>query len=296
MRVPTRTVHETMQQSLRDNYAKLTDTQRQLATGKRLSKVSDGPSDAINATRLRNTEKFENAYVTAADDGLAMLAAQDSALQNTSTILGRIKELMVAASSDIESGNGRQAIAAEISGLRDQLVTLANTTYDGRSVFGGFAPQAVQDTGGGVVSWVGDGSAVDRRVAAELTVTVNSDGFSVFGFGAGGDNLFGLLGRTVANVNSGDTASIRADLEVLEARHSDVTNALGSIGGRFNQIDRSRDTALVTADELRESRSKLEDVDMGAAIVDFKDAEAAYEATLAVIARMQKASLLDFLR
>lgn len=297
MRVPTSNVHESMQQALRDNYAKLTESQRQLATGKRLNKVSDGPSDAINATRMRNDEKFGNAYVQASDDGMSMLSTQDSALQNVSDIMGRIKELMVAASSEIESANGRNAIAAEISGLRDQLVTLANTTYDGRAVFGGFSPQAVQDTGG-VVSWVGDSSSIDRRVAPELMVSVNTDGASVFGFnaGTGSDNLFALLGRTVASVNAGDADSIRADLDVLETRHADVTNALGSIGGRFNQIDRARSTALDTINELKESRSKLEDVDLGAATVELKDAETAYQGTLAVIARMQKVSLLDFLR
>ena len=298
-RIPTRTAHEAMQQAMETNFARLTEAQRQLATGKRINKVSDAPTDALNANRLRNQEKLADAYVTAANDGSAMLAAQDSALQSASAILIRVRELAVAGSSDIESGNGQQAIAAELSGLRDQLVSLANTTHDGRAVFGGFSAAAVQNTGG-LVTWTGDGESIDRRVSSELTVAVNTDGRKVFGFNAGtpagNDNVFAVINRAIAAIQNDDASGARAELANIEARQADLTNALGSIGGRVNQIELARSQAEEDSAAYRTSRSLLEDVDMGAATVDLKDAEAAYEATLAVVARMQRVSLLDFLQ
>ncbi len=298
-RIPTRTAHESMQQAMEVNFAKLTEAQRQLATGKRLTKVSDAPTDAINANRLRNEEKMARAHVTAANDGLAMLSAQDSALQSMSTILIRVRELTVAGSSEIESSNGQQAIAAELIGLRDQLVSLANTTHDGRAVFGGFSGAAVQNTAGSV-SWVGDSNTIDRRVNAELTVAVNSDGQKVFGFAsgtpAGADNLFAVLNRTITSIQAGNASGARAELDNMNARQADLTNSMGSVGGRVNQIELAASQAEDTIIALRSSRSLLEDVDMGAATVDLKDAEAAYQATLAVVARMQNVTLLDFLR
>ncbi|MCC6437668.1 MAG: flagellar hook-associated protein FlgL [Acidimicrobiales bacterium] len=298
-RIPTRTAHESMQQAMEVNFSRLTDAQRQLATGKRLNKVSDAPTDALNANRLRNQEKLSNAYITAADDGAALLAAQDSALQSASTILIRVRELVTAGSSDIESGNGQQAIAAELSGLRDQLVSLANTSHDGRAVFGGFAGSAVQNTGG-LVTWVGDGESIDRRVSSELTVSVNTDGRKVFGFNAGvpagNDNVFAVINRAIAAIEADNADGARAELDNIMARQADLTNSLGSIGGRVNQIELARSQAEDDVAAFKTSRSILEDVDMGAATVDLKDAEAAYEATLAVVARMQRVSLLDFLQ
>lgn len=298
-RIPTRTAHEAMQQAMQTNFAKLTEAQRQLATGKRITKVSDAPTDAINANRLRNDEKMSNAFITAADDGLAMLGAQDAALQSVSSILIRVRELVVAGASEIESENGQQAIAVELEGLRDQLVSMANTTHEGRAVFGGFSARAVQNTGG-AVSWVGDGQSIDRRVSPELTVSVNSDGQKVFGFvsgtPAGADNVFAVINRAVSAIRSGDATAARGELDNISARQADVTNALGSIGGRVNQIELAHSQSEDTIASLRSSRSLLEDVDMGAAVVDLKDAQSAYEATLAVVARMQSVSLLDFLR
>jgi len=294
MRIPSRTAHETMQASLQANYAKLVDAQRQLSTGKRLTKVSDAPADAVNASKIRGREQMNSAYRLAADDGLAMLQSQDSALQQASALMQRAKELMIAGSSDIESDNGRQAIASELQGVRDQLVNIANTTHDGRAVFGGYSATAVSNTGG-VVTFSGDTSPVDRRVGEEVTVTTNTSAWTTFGF-ASGDSVFALINRSVSNVMSGNTAALRADLPGLDTRLADVTNALGSIGGRMNQIQQAQSDAEGDATELQNRRSLLEDVDMAAATVDLKDAEAAYEATLAVIARMQNVSLLDFLR
>lgn len=298
-RIPTRTAHEAMQQAMQTNFAKLTEAQRQLATGKRITKVSDAPTDAINANRLRNDEKMSKAFITAADDGLSMLGAQDAALQSVSSILIRVRELVVAGASEIESENGQQAIAVELEGLRDQLVSMANTTHEGRAVFGGFSASAVQNTGG-AVSWVGDGQSIDRRVSPELTVSVNSDGQKVFGFvsgtPAGADNVFAVINRAVSAIRSGDASAARGELDNISARQADVTNALGSIGGRVNQIELAHGQSEDTIASLRSSRSLLEDVDMGAAVVDLKDAQSAYEATLAVVARMQSVSLLDFLR
>jgi flagellar hook-associated protein 3 FlgL len=283
-----------MQASLQANYAKLVDAQRQLSTGKRLTKVSDAPADAVNASKIRGREQMNSAYRLAADDGLAMLQSQDSALQQASALMQRAKELMIAGSSDIESDNGRQAIASELQGVRDQLVNIANTTHDGRAVFGGYSATAVSNTGG-VVTFSGDTSPVDRRVGEEVTVTTNTSAWTTFGF-ASGDSVFALINRSVSNVMSGNTAALRADLPGLDTRLADVTNALGSIGGRMNQIQQAQSDAEGDATELQNRRSLLEDVDMAAATVDLKDAEAAYEATLAVIARMQNVSLLDFLR
>ncbi|MEZ5235864.1 MAG: flagellar hook-associated protein FlgL [Acidimicrobiia bacterium] len=298
-RIPTRTAHESMQQAMEVNFARLTEAQRQLATGKRINKVSDAPTDALNANRLRDQEKLARAYVTAADDGMAMLAAQDAALQSASSILIRVRELVVAGSSDIESGNGQQAIAVELSGLRDQMVSLANTTHDGRAIFGGFGGAAVENTGG-MVTWTGDEESIDRRVSSELVVSVNTNGRQVFGFNAGtpagSDNVFAVINRAMAAIEAGNADGARAELANIDARQTDLTSALGSVGGRVNQIELARTQAEDDVAAYRTSRSLLEDVDMGAATVDLKDAEAAYEATLAVVARMQRVSLLDFLQ
>ena len=211
-RVPSRTATKSILDAMEANYGRLVTTQRQIATGKRIAKMSDAPADALAVNALRNSEKRAGAYVAAAQDGLSMLQTQDGTLQNVSTIMQRVRELNMSASTDIESANGRVAIAVELEGLRDQLVSLANTTHGGRAVFGGFSAAAVQSTGGSV-SFVGDSSPIERRVSPDLKVAVNTSGREVFGFDAGSpagsDNVFAVINRIVSAVRAGNSTGAR---------------------------------------------------------------------------------------
>lgn len=298
-RIPTQTAAKNMQHSMESNFARLTDAQRQLSSGKRLTKISDAPTDAIAANRLRAKESMAGAFISAADDGLSMLAAQDTALQDASSILNRVRELVISGTSRLQSPQARAAIATELETLRDQMVTVANTQFAGRSVFGGFAASAVQNTSGSV-AFVGDENTVDRRVSPELTLSVSTNGKQAFGFEAGSpagtDNVFAVINRAAAAIRSATPEDARAELDNIDARMMDVSGALASVGGRVNQIELVQSQAEDSIVAMRSSRSLLEDVDMGEAVVNLKDAEAAYQATLAVVARLHSTSLLDFLR
>ncbi len=298
-RIPTQTAHKVMQHAMETNFAKLADAQRQLSSGKRLTKVSDAPGAAIAVNRLRAKESMAGAFISAADDGLSMLSAQDSSLQDASSILNRVRELVVSGTSRLQNPQVRAAIATELESLRDQMVAVANTQYAGRSVFGGFSATAVQNTGGSV-SWVGDSNTVDRRVSPELIVSVSSNGEQVFGFDAGSpagsDNVFTVINRAAAAIRSATPEDARVELDKIEDRMMSVSSALASVGGRVNQIEMVQSQAEDSIVAMRTSRSLLEDVDMGEAVVNLRDAEAAYQATLAVVARLHSTSLLDFLR
>jgi len=298
-RIPTQTAAKSMQQAMTDNFGRLTEAQRQLASGKRLTKISDSPTDAIAANRLRNEEKLADAYIAAADDGLSMLETQDNALQNASTLLIRVRQLVTAGANDLNNAQAREAIATELEALRDQLVTVANTQFAGRSVFGGFSAQAVQNTGGSV-SFIGDTNSVDRRVSPELTLSVSTSGEQVFGFTAGSpagtDNVFAVINRAAAAIRSATPTTARLELDNISNRMMDVSSALASVGGRVNQIELIKSQAEDSIVSMRSARSLLEDVDMADAVINLKDAESAYQATLAVVARLHSTSLLDFLR
>lgn len=82
------------------------------------------------------------------------------------TLITRVRELTIQASSDTTSAEGRQSIAKEVRQLQRQLVQLGNTEVAGQAVFGGtktnVTPYVV--TTGDTVTYQGKhGNAVDRR-------------------------------------------------------------------------------------------------------------------------------------
>ena len=305
MRVTPTTMFLTVGGGLQQSIGRLQDAQERLSSGRRINRFSDSPTDAGTVLGLAARERDWAAYTKAADDAIGWLDTQDQALQSASSLLRRARELTLSAGNGTNSPAAREAIAAELDGLRDELASLANTTYLGRSVFGGFKATAVQQDGAG--HWTWSGGAVDanghlldevtRRVAPEIKVRVNMDGSSVFGFATGGDDVFAVLDRLAADIRAGDTAAVTgADLQALDARMADVADGLSTVGARTNQVESARDVGLTRVDTLKAHRSTLEDVDLAETVMDLQMAEAGYQAVLGATARLTMPSLVDFLR
>lgn len=301
MRVTPTTMFLTVGQNLQLGIGRVQDAQERLASGRKINRYSDSPSDAATVLRLAAQQRDWAAYNKAADDAVGWLDTQDQALQSAASLLRRARELVISSGSGNMSATAREGIATELRGLRDNLAGLANTTYLGRSVFGGFQATAVtQPVPGG--TWTsnggGSGDQVLRRVAPEVTVQVNLNGQDVFGFVAGaGLDVFSVLTDLADHIEAGNTtAATSTDLVNLDARMGNVLEGLALAGARTNQVEAARGTGLLRIDTIRQARSSLEDADMAESVMDLQMAENGYQAVLGAVARLSMPSLVDFLR
>ena len=297
MRVTETTRYNSMLAALQGSNTALGETQERIASGRRLQRYSDGPVDAANALYLRAEEEDLASYAKAADDALGWLTTQDGVLQGASSIMQRVRELTISAGNASNGPQERETIATELEGLRDQLLTLANTKYVGRSVFGGFADTAVtKDPIMSAWTWNGDGGQINRRIGAEVTVQANIDGANVFGFsGPPGTDIFTMLDDIAAHVRAADPAVTGADLTAVETRTNDILNGLAVVGARSNLIESVKGDAESRTGTIKEQRTALEDVDVAQAALELAQAESGYKATLAAASRLNLPTLIDFL-
>lgn len=294
MRVTEAARFALLQRELRRTSGDLGAVSERLASGRALQRLSDDPERAVRADRLLNEEQALGAYIRAADNARAWLATQDGALQSAMNLMARGRELTIAAGAPL-SVEAREGIAGELDALRQQLIDVANTTFDGRAVFGGFGDRTVEEVAG-VVTFVGDSGEVQRRVGDDRLVRVNVSGAEAFGFD-GGDDVFTLLADVADHVRAGDVASITgADLDRLSAASELLAEALGSVGATGNQVQRATDAATARGDAVRAHRSSIVDADLAETALRLTAAETAYEAVLAAAARLQLPSLVDYLR
>jgi flagellar hook-associated protein 3 FlgL len=295
MRISDNYRHDLMNRSIQDTLAKVTEAQQKIATGRRFDRPSDSPMDSAISLQLRAERDDNDRYLRSLGDARSWLAVQDGVLQSASTLLARAEDLSVQARNAAMGPDSREAIAKELEGLREQLGLLANTTHQGQSVFGAHSQQAVQLTATSSTFLGTPGAEVTRTVAAGQNVAVNTDGAAVFGFTAG-DDVFTVINRLASSVRSGDVATMNADSAALATRARDVRESLGQIGSRAalveSAIARHEDAQVTFASRL----SIIEDTDIAAASVELARASRSYEAVLAMAARAQKLSLLDFLR
>ena len=300
VRVPTASTYSRLERGLALGLSRLQRLQGELSSQSRIAKLSDDPVGAATGLRLRAQEADWAAYRRTADDATATLGTTDRALQTTSSLLRRVKELSVNAANGALDSTARAALGAELQALRDQLVGIGNTQHLGRAVFGGHRAGAVTEDRGTsppTYAYAGDSGIVSRQVSPTVTLAVNLDGATLFGFAAGaGADLFSCLARLEAATRSGDRAGISAGQDELQVHTERITNALGQIGTAQNRVESANELGASVVDRLVEQRSQVEDIDLAATVMRLQSAENAYSAALGAVARADLPSLANFLR
>jgi flagellar hook-associated protein 3 FlgL len=271
----------------------LAKAQQVTATGRTVSKPSDDPGKAGGILGLRAAQTAREQEAKNADNASTWASLADAKLQQASQALQRVRDLAVRAGSTLQPSE-REAIAVEMTGLRDEILGIANSQNEGQGLFAGTAGGTAIAQVAGSWTYVGNQDQVVRRVAENETVSVNQTGDNLFGFAAG-DNAFTMIDDITAMVQAGNTTGVGASLTRIDAalgRVLDGVSKAGAIGARIERVT-TRNSSEQAA--IKSELSDLQDADMVDAISQLKLQETGYQATLTAMARVLQPSLADFL-
>ena len=278
--------------------SRLADTERQIATGERYERPSSAPTEAGSIVDSRNRLNRLKQFLRNQDSAGQWLAASDGALQSTATAMARARTLALQALTDSTTQEGRNAIAAELRSVASQVLTLSNTSVDGRPIFGGTTDgaQAYDATG----QYVGDTGNVRRRLNDDTTVDVGVPGTGVFGNHDAVDPYAGtpfqVLNQLATDLEAGDIVSARNGLNGIDVATDRVLSELGRVGATANRVDQLTQSTLDEEVRFTGRLSKQADTDIAEAVVRLRSTEVSYQATLSATSRALNRSLLDFLR
>ena len=135
MRVTNSMVVNNLLSTLGKNATRLAKYQNQVATGKRITKPSDDPVGAAYSVRYNTDIEKEKQYLANIESSNEILRATETSLTSVDDVLQRMRELTISAAGAAPSESTRQSIKVELEQLREELVGLANTTYNGRYLF-----------------------------------------------------------------------------------------------------------------------------------------------------------------
>ena len=232
----------------------LAKSQAQISAQKQVLNPSDAPDQAASITRLKSVIGRNDNYASALDTVQARLETESTTLSSASDVLIRIKELAIQANNGTQGTNSRAAIATEMQGLRDQLLSLANSTdTTGNYVFSGSkvrTPAFTADSTG-AVSYQGDQTRMHVAVGDQRTIAVNRPG----------TNAFVRVVRTNAHVTAATTQGVDGSSNELAALTFAETLRAGqsvTVGGLTYTA--TKDT---TAKDLAAAFASLDEGDSG---------------------------------
>jgi len=139
-RITNSMINNTMIFNLQRHQTDMDTMQNQLATGKTVQTPRDNPIAATNQMMYRTRLTEIDQYISNINETQSRLNEVDTALQSTTRIFQRIRELSVQGANGIYSNFERkEAAAAEINQLLEEVVSIANTKgATGKAIFGGY--------------------------------------------------------------------------------------------------------------------------------------------------------------
>ena len=279
------------QQHLQAGSVRLAQAQERATSLDKLTRPSDDPTATAEALRVKSLQSALAQHTRNVADGDGWLSTTDSALIAADSLMAKVRELTLQGANGSLSPTAKEAVATELEGLKADLLGVANTSINGRSVFAGTSDAGVAFRAD--YSWTGTpGSSVTRRIGPETTVAVDSDGSAAFGTGA--SSVFALIDDIATSLRTG--GDVASHLTTVDARVAGLRSVQSDMGARHAQLLRAEDTLMDTKVALESQRAGLEDLDLGQAVLDLQLQNNSYQAALQVTAKVLQVSLMDFLR
>ena len=196
-----------MQRSLR----RFMHLETSMSSGRRINKPSDDPSGTLRDLNYRTELARIGQYEKNVGQALTWMNTYDSVLSDAKDFMSSAKEVALAMANDTYDGIAREASAREIQSILDQMIQLANSQLEGRSVFGGFQTrtQPLVTAAAGAV-YQGDTGQMQFEIDSSQLMTVNLNGADVFlatlnRLGETSDVDVGVTGATLlADLHLGD--------------------------------------------------------------------------------------------
>ncbi|WP_237167741.1 flagellar hook-associated protein FlgL [Paenibacillus yonginensis] len=269
--------------------------QNQLATGEKISKPSDDPIGVGYQMRYDTDLARSDQFMENSKTGSNILSTMDSLFQQADDVLKRARTLTLQAVNGTYDENQRQVIAKEIEQLKEQMVTIGNSTFNGRYLFNGQKTDQAPYSSANAANDQTDQGVFYLNVSAAVSVPVSITGETVFGE-AGGDNVFKTLDDLVAALNSNDVDGISASLDKIDQSADRLMLSWAEVGARMNRFEIMQSRIEDDQVNTKSMRADVADVDMPSAITELKTNETVLQAALSTGARISQMSLLDFLR
>ena len=171
-------------QTMDDQQATLATMYQQIATGNKLQTAADNPLAAAQAVQLSAQSATLAQYTTNQCSALTSLQQEDSTVQSVVSVYQSIQTVVTNAGDGSLTDANRSSLATQLTSLRNQLMTLANTTdANGNSIFGGYqgSTAAFSNNASGVgATYGGDNGQRLVQVSDGRSVSVGDTGAAVF--------------------------------------------------------------------------------------------------------------------
>jgi flagellin len=255
-----------------------------LSSGLRINRAADDAAGLSISDNLESQIGGLTVAVRNAQDGINVVQTADGALNETTAILQRMRDLAVQASNTgSEDSNAQDAANTEVTQLKAELDRIAKTT-----AFGG--KQLLDGTYNGTFQ-VGANNTANDQINVDLSTTNTTlfgTGSPVTGFTSAG------LGVSGVDLSTDPTGAI----DTIDAAIKGVSTARSTMGAYQNRFQHTVNNLNTAVENLTASDSQIRDVDVASEMTNFTKNQILVQAGTAMLAQANQTpqSVLSLLK
>lgn len=255
LRVNTNIASLTAQRNLTTVTGRLGGNYSRLSSGLRIATAADDAAGLAISERMRSQIRSYGAAARNAQDGISLVQTAEGALNETSNILSRMRELAVQSANGTLSDTDRDTINQEVTALVDELDRIASSTdFNGIALLDGTSTTASIQVG------LDSGEVIDIALQ---------------------DTTSGTLGVDTVDVASAASAS--SALSVIDLAIDTVNTSRGSLGAAQNRLTSSYTSILNARENLSAAESRIRDVDVASETADLTRNSIMQQAAVSVL-------------
>lgn len=271
----------------------------ELSSGLRVGSLSDDSTAAAQSLQIGSQIEQIDTYVSTASDVSSRLQVVDSTLGEVVSQLTSAISLAVGAANDTLNNTNLDSIAKQVAAIRDNVLGLANGSYQGTYLFAGSkgdtAPFTLDTTTTpATVTYAGDNNVQALVTPEGQKIQTSLPGTTIFGSGSTG--VLGVLNQLVADLTSGaPSANISADGTALTDALNSVSTERSFLNASLSTVESTSTYAQTQEAQLKVQQGSLVASDPVAVATGIKANQTQYEALLGTISTLQKSNLFDYL-
>jgi flagellin len=258
MVIGTNTASITAQRHLASSRDSMETSMERLASGSRINSAMDDAAGLAIAGRMEAEVKGLNQAVRNGNDGIAFLQTIEGAMEESSNILQRMRQLGVQGASDTLAATDRTAITAEMADLKLELTRIDTaTTFNNTAVF------------------------------STSTTTTN------IAVDADGGNLVAIAGKDVSAAGLGLTGGMAVDtaanaagaVTLIDAAIAEIAVSRSDYGSKANRLEFAVSNLMNVSEHVSAARSGIEDTDYAAESANLAKAQVLQQAGTAMLSQ-----------
>ena len=240
-----------------------------LSSGLRINKAGDDAAGLAISEKMKSQIGGLTQAKRNAQDGISLVQTAEGALNETHSILERMRDLAVQGGNGTLTKDDRASINKELNALHQELTRIADTTqFNTQKLFADKAAQGKNVTPKSFTFQIGANSG------QTLAVTIGAmDGES-------------LLVSDLANFKLGDdgknAGTMISKIDIAIAAVSDQRAALGAVQ---NRLEHTINNLTATNENLSDANSRIRDVDMAEEMMTFTKSNILSQAATSMLAQ-----------